>query len=379
MKIIYRVFKWTFLLVATLVIVAYITGNQFLLKGVWAAYLHGNSSATISDAQFFDTRTIEAGTTVSWVESSDYNKQNISDELRTSLEETQSVAFLMAQGGELVYEEYWDDYSEDSRSNSFSMAKSITTMLVQCAIQDGLIESWDEKVVKLLPEMQGEFAEELTLRNLSTMTAGLDFNEHYTNPFDITAKLYYGPDVANLMFENVPVHKKPGVEFEYQSGATQLLGLCVMRAAQMPMATYASEKLWKPLGAKYSAQWHLDNEDGKELAFCCFNSNARDFARFGQMMLQNGSYNGKQILDSSFVEAATNPFIEPYYGHSFWIDDSYGTHIFYQRGILGQYIIVIPEHDLVIVRLGHMRRGNDHNHTIDFRVIVEEVLASLES
>ena len=375
MKIIYRIFKWTFLLIATVVILAYITGNGFLLKGVWAAYLHGNTSATISDAKFFDTRTVEAGTSVPWEVSPGLNK--ISDELRTSLEETQSVAFLMAQGGELIFEEYWDDYSDASRSNSFSMAKSITTMLVQCAIQDDFIESWDDKAMKYLPELKGEFAKGLTLRNLSTMTAGLDFNEHYTNPFDITAKLYYGPDVANLIFEEVPVQEKPGGAFEYQSGATQLLGLCVMRATQMPMATYASEKLWKPLGATHSAEWHLDNEDGKELAFCCFNSNARDFARFGQMMLQKGNYNGKQILDSAFVDTATVPFVEPYYGHSFWIDDSYGTHIFYQRGILGQYIIVIPEHDLVIVRLGHKRRGNDHNHSIDFRVMVEEVLKGL--
>ncbi|MGB0918405.1 MAG: serine hydrolase domain-containing protein, partial [Flavobacteriales bacterium] len=307
-----------------------------------------------------------------------YNEKELSERLRTSLEETQSVAFLMAKGGELVYEEYWDDYSEASRSNSFSMAKSITTMLVQSAIQDGHIESWDEKAAKYLPELKGEFAEDLTLRHLSTMTAGLDFNEHYTNPFDITAKLYYGPDVANLMFEEVLVHEKPG-SFEYQSGATQLLGLCVMRATEMPLATFASEKLWKPLGAKHSAEWHLDNEDGKELAFCCFNSNARDFARFGQMMLQKGNYNGNQILDSAFVEMATVPFDVPFYGHSFWIDDSYGTHIFYQRGILGQYIIVIPEHDLVVVRLGHMRLGSDKNHSIDFRVIVEEVLAAVES
>jgi CubicO group peptidase (beta-lactamase class C family) len=227
-----------------------------------------------------------------------------------------------------------------------------------------------------LPELKGEFADDLTLRNLSTMTAGLDFNEHYSNPFDITAKLYYGPDVESLLMENVPVIEKPG-SYEYQSGATQLLGLCLMKATGKHMADYASEKLWKPLGAEHAAEWHLDNEEGKELAFCCFNSNARDFARFGQMLLQQGNYNGKQILDSSFVAMATVPFVEPFYGHSFWMTDEYGTHIFYQRGILGQYIIVIPEYDVVVVRLGHIRLGNDHNHSTDFRVIVEEVLKGL--
>lgn len=376
MKTVLKVVKWVAIVVVILVAGLYLSGNQFLLKGVWAAYLHGNSSATISDAKFFDTRTVEAGVSNPWKVSAELNKKPLSERLRSSLEDTRSVAFLIAQGGEITYEEYWDGYGEDSRSNSFSMAKSITTMLTQCAIQDGYIESWDEKAIKFLPELKGEYAGELTLRNLSTMTAGLDFNEHYSNPFDITAKLYYGPDVNKLMMENVPVITKPGT-YEYQSGATQLLGLAVMTATGKSLAEYASEKLWKPLGASHSAEWHLDSENGKELAFCCFNSNARDFARFGQMMLQKGNFNGVQILDTAFVDMATAPFAEPFYGHGFWMTDDYGTHIFYQRGILGQYIIVIPEYDMVVVRLGHERQGNDHNHTTDFRVIVEEVLKGL--
>ncbi len=376
MKTVLKIAQWCTIVVVILVAVAYFSGNQFLLKGVWAAYLHGNSSATISDAKFFDTRTVEAGTELPWKVSSDLNKNPLSERLRASLEDTRSVAFLMAKDGEIIYEEYWDGYGQDSRSNSFSMAKSITTMLVQCAIQDGYIRSWDDKVTDFLPRLQGPYAQELTLRHLSTMTAGLDFNEHYTNPFDITAKLYYGPDAEKLMLQNVPVIEKPG-SYEYQSGATQLLGLALMRATGKPMAEYASEKLWKPLGASHSAEWHLDSDGGKELAFCCFNSNARDFARFGQMMLQKGNFNGVQILDTAFVDTATVPFVEPFYGHSFWMTDDYGTHIFYQRGILGQYIIVIPEFNMVVVRLGHTRLGNDEEHSIDFRVIVEEVLKTL--
>lgn len=375
MKFIKRIFVFLLLVVVIFVGGAYLTGNQFLLKGIWAAYLNGNTSATIGDAKFFDTRTVEADNEIPWSVSEDYNQFELTERLRTSLEETQSVAFLIARGGELIFEEYWDDYSESSRSNSFSMAKSITTMLVQCAIQDGFVESWDQPAKDFLPELKGEYSDELTLRHLCTMTAGLDFNEHYTNPFDITAKMYYGPDVKELLLEEVPVIKQPGLEsFEYQSGATQLLGLCLMKATNMPQAVYASEKLWKPLGAKHSAEWHLDSENGKELSFCCFNSNARDFARFGQMMLQHGNYNSVQILDSAFVDTATVPFAVPFYGHSFWMTDDYGTHIFYQRGILGQYIVVIPEYDLVVVRLGHKRLGSDMNHSIDFRLIVEEVL-----
>lgn len=356
----------------------YVTGNQFLLKGLWAAYLHGNTSATIGDAQFFDTRTVQAGDPIPWKVSDYFYEWDITGDLRKSLEETETVAFLMVSDGEIVFEEYWGGYSDSSRSNSFSMAKSITTMLVQCAIQDGFIEDWNQPVKDFLPELKGEYASVLTLRHLCTMTAGLDFNEHYKNPFDITAKLYYGPDVEKLLLENVPVIKQPGLgSYEYQSGATQLLGLCLMRATGRSEAEYASEKLWKPLGAVHSAEWHLDSKDGKELSFCCFNSNARDFARFGQMMLQKGNFNGTQILDTAFVDTATVPFAVPYYGHSFWICDDYGTHVYYQRGILGQYIIVIPEYDVVVVRLGHSIRGGDMEHSNDFRLIVQEVLKQL--
>lgn len=376
MRSILQFFKWLIIIVGFAVVGVQVTGNGFLLKGVWAAYLHGNTSATIGDARFFTARTVESGDAQPWAVSSDYNKMELSEILRSSLEETRSVAFLIAKKGEIIYEEYWDGYNEASRSNSFSVAKSTTTMLAQCAIQDGFIDSWDQKAGDLLPDLKGEFAEELTLRNLSTMTAGLDFNEHYTNPFDITARLYYGSNAEKLLMDEVPVHEQPG-SFEYQSGATQLLGLAVMNAVGKPLAEYASEKLWKPLGANHSAEWHLDTEGGKELAFCCFNSNARDFARFGQMMLQHGNYNGAQILDSAFVDMATAPFAVPFYGHSFWMTDDYGTHIFYQRGILGQYIISIPEYDLIVVRLGHERQESIGNHSKDFRVIVEEVLKGL--
>lgn len=375
MKKALSILKWPVIVVALLVGLAYGTGNQFLIKGLWAAYLHGNTSATIGDAQFFDTRTVKAGTARPWPVSATQGEWHLTDELRRSLEETRTVAFLMVQGGEIVHEEYWDGYSAASRSNSFSMAKSITTMLVQCAIQDGIIPGWDTKVKDYLPGLKGEFADELTLRHLSTMTAGLDFNEHYSNPFDITAKLYYGPDAEQLMLEKSPVIRRPGT-YEYQSGATQLLGLCLMKAIGGPQAEYASEKLWRPLGAEHDAEWHVDGT-GKELAFCCFNTNARDFARFGQMLLQHGEFNGNRVLDSSFVALATQPYAVPYYGHSFWIYDDEGTHVFYQRGILGQYIIVIPEYDVVVVRLGHKRLGTDDHHSMDFKVIIREVLGML--
>lgn len=373
MKYILSFLKWLIIVFVALILVLKLSGNGYLLKGVWATYLHGEKTATITDARFFDTREIAATTPIPWPISSKYNKAELSSALQQSLEETRSIALVIVRNDSLVHEQYWDDFSAESQTNSFSMAKSVVTMLAQIAIQEGFIANWDQKVIDFFPELQGEFAEELTLRHLSTMTAGLEFNEHYTNPFDITARTYYGSDVQKLMLQAVPVSKKPG-SFEYQSGATQLLGMVLTRATGKNLADYTSEKLWQPLGAEQRAKWHLDSKDGTELAFCCFNSNARDFARFGQMMLRHGRFGNQQILDSAFTAMATRPFAVPHYGHSFWIDDSFGTRVYYQRGILGQYVIVIPSKNMVVVRLGHAVKPKVDEHTEDLKTILNEVI-----
>ena len=228
-------------------------------------------------------------------------------------------------------------------------------------------------IVEILPNLSGEFANNLELWHLSTMSSGQAWDEHYKNPFGITAKAYYGRDVWSLI-ESLPIESKPGEKFKYQSGTTQLLGMALIKTSGKPLSQLASDWLWKPLGAIHSAKWHTDEND-MELAYCCFNSNVRDFARFGKLMLHQGNWEGQQLIDTSFVKLATSPVFVPFYGYSFWLDDSHGAKAFIQRGILGQYIITIPEHDLVIVRLGHARREPrpDH-HPDDYHVIVEEVL-----
>lgn len=361
-------------IVVLISITAKLTGNDYLLKGLWASYLHGANSATIDDARFFDTHLIAADEQPSeWPVHVDYNQVPLSDSLQNMLSKTKSVAFLVVQNDSILSEHYWDGYSDSSQSNSFSMAKSITTMLAQIAIQKGIFTGWNQRVMTILPELPGAHANELELWHLSTMSSGLEWDEQYKDPFSVTAKAYYGKDVRGLM-KTLPIVSKPGKEYIYQSGSTQLLGLCLMQKTGKPLAELASEWLWKPLQAEHDAKWHTD-EAGTELAYCCFNSNARDFARFGKMMLHKGTWNGVQVLDTSFVALATKGALVPYYGYSFWLDDSHGIPVFYQRGILGQYIISIPAYNTVVVRLGHQRiPPTDNPHSDDFHTIVEEVL-----
>lgn len=374
MKKIVKYFGWILLFVAISIAGIYIGGQGYLIKGLWASYLHGYRSASIGDMRFFKTNPIATGEDRQpWPFSLVY-PQKPSDSLMEMIEKTGTVAFMVIRHDSICMELYREQHTDSSLSNSFSMAKSITTLLTQMAIQKGLLKGWNQKVKELLPDLQGPFANELELWHLSTMSSGLDWDEHYHNPFSITAQAYYGSDIQSLMKE-LPIIHAPGKAFVYQSGSTQLLGLCVMQAAGKGLSELASEWLWKPLGAGDEARWHTDDR-GTELAYCCFNATARDFARLGKLMLHRGRWEGEMLIDSSFVEMATKPALSEDYGYSFWLDNSHGTPVFYQRGILGQYIIVIPEYDGIIVRLGHERipPREGQMHTDDFHRYVEEVL-----
>ncbi|HLP19585.1 MAG TPA: hypothetical protein VK174_04760, partial [Chitinophagales bacterium] len=147
------------LFIAVLLLLAVATGNDYLFKGLRASYLHGTTSASIDDAQFFDTHPIPAADNVwQWPLHASYMQKPLSEPLDKVLRQTESVAFLVIKNDSIITEHYWDGYSDSSQSNSFSMAKSITTMLTQVAIQKGILQGWDQKVNTLLPELKGGHA-----------------------------------------------------------------------------------------------------------------------------------------------------------------------------------------------------------------------------
>jgi CubicO group peptidase (beta-lactamase class C family) len=203
------------------------------------------------------------------------------------------------------------------------------------------------------------------------MSAALNWDETYASLFSVTTEAYYGRDLQGLM-DRLEVISEPGRDFNYQGGSTQLLAMVIMRASQTDLSTYCSENLWKPLGAEHDAGWSLDREGGMEKASCCIYSNARDFARIGSLYLHQGFANGRQILDSSYVKESVsptpllvdgNPNTE--YGFQWWITQADSLDVFYCRGILGQYIAVIPSRELVVVRLGHERHKTEDGRLLD--------------
>ena len=376
MKTFLKIVKWVGFTLLTVVIVLRLTGNGHLIKGVWIVYMHGNTTAVIDDAQYFDIRhiAIDPNGSKPWLIHNDYNAIPLNPELKEGLESAQSIAYIVARGDSIIREDYWDGYSDTSHSNSFSAAKAITTLLAQCAIQDGYFTGWNQKVIEFFPDLKGEFAAELEIQHLAAMTSGMYWEEDYKNPFGITAKAYYSDDVWEVIKE-LPIDVMPGTEFEYQSGSTMLLGMLVIKATGKHLSDYASEALWKPFNAEQTAYWHIDRAMGTELGYCCFNSNARDFARFGKMNNNIGNWDGVQLIDSSFYDVAATPGAVPHYGMGFWMTDKYDTQVYYHRGLLGQYIISIPEYDLVIVRLGRSRGPeSDDKHTQLFHTLIKDAI-----
>ena len=277
------------------------------------------------------------------------------------LTQTGTVAFLIIKNDTIQYENYFNDYSRESIVASFSMAKSVTSILVGCAIDDGFILSVDEPVVKYVPELkENGFTEKLTIKHVLQMMSGIRFEESYSNPFGDAATYYYGTNLRKAISKMKPLYE-PGTKFAYSSGDTQLLGLILERSLKgKTITSYLEQKLWKPLGMEYDASWSLDRKkDGLEKTYCCINARALDFAKIGRLYLKKGNWNGTQIVSKKWVDESTTADKGPndvnYYKYQWWLSED-GA--FAAEGILGQYIYVNPAKKVIIVRLGE-RKGND--------------------
>jgi CubicO group peptidase (beta-lactamase class C family) len=331
------------------------TGNGYILKAVRTVYLTGHTSAFLEDYKYFENRKIEKGIPQPWTKSADYNKTNSTPVLDSIHLANKSIAYLIIKNDSLWFEKYYDGFDGESLTNSFSMAKSITAALLGKALELGYIISLEEKVKTYLPELQGEYADELTIRDLATMRSGLQWDEKYYSPFSITTKAYFYKDISKAMLE-LPIKDKPNHKFKYQSGDTQLLGMVLAKALPVSLSEFLSKHFWKPMGAENDALWQFSPQDGIEKTYCCIASNARDFARFGKLYTQNGRWGDKQLLDSSYVQNSITPAApdSQNYGYSWWLNAYNGKKVFYMDGHLGQFVISIPVDNILIVRLGHL-------------------------
>lgn len=364
------------LIIANLAII--ISGNTYIYKTL----LYNN--VDIDDYKIFENREVNISQPQPWPNAKNYNQLSLPAQLQKALVEYETSAFLVIQNDSVKYEQYWDGYDSTTISGSFSVAKTIVGILIGMAIDEGKIKSIDEPVGYFLTAFKEGKNATLTIKHLLMMSAELDWDESYNSPFASTTKTYYGDDITKLVLATKVVGE-PGKRFLYQSCNTELLALVLEKATGKTLSEYASEKLWQPMGAEHIALWSLDHKDGHEKAYCCFSSTARDFARIGNLFLKNGNWKGKQLISEQYVKASVSPApvlneesSQPcnFYGYHWWLANRNGHNIFYARGILGQYIIAIPDKNIIIVRLGKKRgeKPKGDVHCIDFYAYIDGVI-----
>ncbi len=342
-------------------------GHGYFWRALAATYLQGHATAHIDDATNFAQRAIQAGVHQPWPEDPKKNQKPLDPALLAQLQQYGTAAFVVAHQGAILHEQYFAPYNAESRTNSFSMAKTITTLQVGLAVQQGLISSFDAPITAQLPEYAKDpRGQKATVAQLSAMKSGHDWTENYYLPLNVTTELYFGRDAQDVVLRQ-GFEREPGSAYEYSSGSTQLLGVFLKRAlaAKEPGLTiseHLSRSLWKPLGMSHEAIYTLDRpeaEGGMERTYCCIFATAKDYARIGQLFLQDGQWQGKTLIDKAFIERIRKPDLVPFYGHSLWMDWQY-KHPFYSlQGHQGQYVIVVPSKQLVVVRVGQFRNKKE--------------------
>lgn len=375
-----RTLGYLLIICSTVVAVALLTGHGYLYKGIKEVWLRGWSSGNIDDLKYaYDTRVLEATDPITWPE--DLGKATLSDSLEKWMNEELSASYLVIHRDTVIFEKYWRGHGVETLSNSFSMAKTVVAMAVGKAVDDGLIDV-KAPLSKYIPRFADGFGSTITVEHVLQMRTCIPFGESYSDPFGFPARAYYGGDIESLMEPYRPIAES-GTEFEYQSGNTILLAELHSAVQDLNLTQYVAENIWAPMHAEHDAHWGLDAVDGLERSFAQFYSTTRDFARFGKLMLDGGLVDSTRILSEQFVLDMISPIEDdelgvhiPFYGYQTWLGSTESGFSFsYLRGHRGQYVISIPEKDLIVVRTGYQRDSNLlRNLSLDTYIYIEAAL-----
>lgn len=271
------------------------------------------------------------------------------------LEATQTAAFVVMRDDRIVYERYARGFGENSRFNSFSIAKSMMATLIGMAVADGRISSLEATVADYRPDFAGTAYGGIRLRHLLSMTSGVG---DAPSILPGRAQYYYGDDLRDAVAHGV-AEATPGERWRYSEADVQMLGFVLEAAVGKSLSAYLAEKLWKPVGMESEALWALDRDGGAEKAFCCISARARDFARFGRLFLDNGRVNGTQVVPAEWANPASYPGVRTLdryvHRHLWWFPDG-NEGDYYAYGHNGQYLYVNPAARTVIVKFSETNR-----------------------
>jgi CubicO group peptidase (beta-lactamase class C family) len=264
----------------------------------------------------------------------------------------QNVAgLLIIKDGNIVYERYELGNTAESRWLSWSVAKSVTSLLVGAAIKDGYIESVDEMVSDYLPRLKNSSYDDVTIRHLMQMASGVEWNEDYADPEADINTLEWDTLSVYEQLKDKPRAAEPGTLFNYNSAEINLVGTLLRSAIGNNLSTYLTEKIWRPFGMESIAFWELSEPGGGEFGGSNISATLRDYGRIGLFAMNNGKLpDGTQVLPNGWIAESTTP--SPgyeYYGYLWWLR---GEGAFAASGIFGQGIHIDPAHNLVIAQHG---------------------------
>ena len=275
-----------------------------------------------------------------------------------------TAGLVIIQDGQVRVERYGLDFDAEGRWTSFSVAKSFTSTLVGAAIQDGYIQSLEDQVSDYLPGLQGSAYDEVSIRQLLTMSSGVQWNEDYEDPNSDVAQFNNaqpepGMDATVSYMRRLPRAHPPGEVWHYNTGETNLIGVLVSTVTGRSLAEYLEERIWHPAGMASQATW-LQGQSGHEIAGCCIQASTRDFARFGLFVLANGQVGGRAIVPANWFDEAIQKQKDigspgRGYGFQWWTYDSGAVAA---QGIFGQGIFIDPARRLVIATHSNWTRAN---------------------
>lgn len=280
------------------------------------------------------------------------------------LENTYTNALLVMKDGKIVKEIYRNNSDDQTRFMGWSMTKSLTSAIVGRAVVEGKIQSIDEQITRYLPELKGSAYDGVTIRQILQMRSGVDYEERYdfahpgiaaTNHINALVKnVARFADVARTVKRAHP----PGSTWAYKTIDTAVLGWLIERVSGTTVAAYTAQQLWEPLGTEQDGFYIMDGQPGtgREFSGAGFNATLRDWARFGQMLLDRGVANGKRVLPSEWVDMTTRPVgaEDPKnggYAYQFWTMGR--SNAFMAEGLAGQYVYVDPDTRTVVVKLSY--------------------------
>ena len=314
-------------------------------------------------------------------------------DLKEGLAHFHTDGLIILHDGKMLFEEYWNGNSLDSKHISFSVAKSYLSALFGIAVDEGLIDSIDDRVSKYLEDFVGTGYEDVKIKNLLQMSSGIAFNEDYADPNSDINK-FSRATARDVPFRDFAKTLKNGREQgtynHYVSLDTQVLAMILESVTNMPVREYLYKKIWSKIGTESDA-YYITDSTGADMALGGLNATLRDYAKFGQLYLDKGNWLGEQIVPQTWVAESTTPDADHLmpnaselssnewgYGYQWWVPGNPLTD-FTAHGIFNQFIYVDPVSNVVIAKTSSNHRFRSEReyskaaHIAIFRAITKDI------